>query len=224
MSFVRKHVAQHLQPNWPWLCPAISAKRLDAAPALAERFMKHLRAAGGALSQPRAGLLRRATRAIQLCWNVQMWSRQSDPLAADIVHVREDRRDGADRTRRFGSPEGRLEMLDKNLVQAIAGREDLACNPAGLNLLLTRRHGFLLPVYVTTSATPVSDMCLSVDQHVSVRRFFIITSPCASARVRFWSLNFFVIAPAAANCSPSNGSMVRRGNSSTNERNCTARP
>src|SRR5450631_4141118 len=60
VGFVRKHVAQHLRANRPGPSPAVSAKLLDAAPRTAERFREHLRAASGALSQSRTGLLRRA--------------------------------------------------------------------------------------------------------------------------------------------------------------------
>src|SRR5438309_6782227 len=92
VGFVRKHVAQHFQANRPWPSPAVSAKLLDALVfTTAERFREHLRAASGALGQSRTGLLWRAARAVELCWNLQMRSCKPDPLAADIVHVREDR-------------------------------------------------------------------------------------------------------------------------------------
>jgi hypothetical protein len=41
------------------------------------------------------------------------------------VHVREDRRYGADFARWFGSPRSRVKMFDKNLVHAIIGGKDL---------------------------------------------------------------------------------------------------
>ncbi len=140
MSFVRKHVAQHFQPHRPWWSPAISAEHSDPASAFAERFIEHLRAAGGALGQPSAGFLRSATRAVKLCWNLQMRSSKPDPLTANIVHVREDRRNSTDRSRRFCTPGSRVEMFDKNLVQAIVSGKDLACGLAGSSLLLTPRH------------------------------------------------------------------------------------
>src|SRR3989441_5926333 len=89
VGFVTKHVAQHFQANRPRPSPAISAKLLDAAPTTAERFSEHLRAASGALGQSRTGLLRRAVRAVELWWNLQVRSCKPDPLGADIVHVRE---------------------------------------------------------------------------------------------------------------------------------------
>src|SRR5216684_8743569 len=146
VCFVRKHVAQHFHANRPRPTPAVSEKLLDAAPTTAERFSEHLRAASGALRQSRAGLLRRAVRAVELWRNLQVRSCKPDPLGADIVHVREDRRNGADLAGRFGSPGGRVEMFDKNLVHAIIGGKDLDCGSAELsvNLVLTRGHGSLL--------------------------------------------------------------------------------
>ena len=156
VGFVRKHIAQHFRANRPRLSPAVSAKLLDAAPTTAERFSEHLRAASGALSQSRTGLLRRAMRAVELWWNLQVRSGKPDPLGADIVHVREDRRNGADPffagvfAGRFGcrfrSPGGRVKMFDENLVDAIVGGKDLDCGSAELSvsLGLTRGHGSLL--------------------------------------------------------------------------------
>jgi hypothetical protein len=111
VGFVRKHVAQHLRANGPRPSPAVSAKLLDAAPD-AERFSEHLRAASGALGQPRSSLLSRAVRASKLAWNLQVWSRKPDPLAAYIVHVREDRRNRTGLAGRFGAPGTRVKMLD----------------------------------------------------------------------------------------------------------------
>src|SRR5258708_8301754 len=71
VGFVRKHVAQHFRANRPRPGPAVSAKLLDAVPTIAERFSEHLRAASGALSQSRAGLLRRALRAVELSRTLQ---------------------------------------------------------------------------------------------------------------------------------------------------------
>src|ERR1700675_5094775 len=131
VGFVRKHVAQHFQANRPRLSPAVSQKLLDAASTTAERFSEHLRAASGALGQSRTGLLRRAMRAVELCWNFQVRSCKPDPLAADIMHVREYRRNGAGLARRFGSPGGGVKTFDKNLVYAIVGGKDLDRGPAG---------------------------------------------------------------------------------------------
>src|SRR5438034_2837753 len=146
VGFVQKLVAQHFRANRPRPSPAVSAKLLDAAPTTAERFNEHLRAASGALGQSRTDLLRRTVRAVEPSWNLQVRSCKPDPLGADIVHVREDRRNGAGLARRFGSPGGRVKMFDKNLVHAIIGGKDLDCGSAELsvNLELTRRQHSLL--------------------------------------------------------------------------------
>jgi hypothetical protein len=116
VGFMRKHVAQHFRANPPRPSPAVSAELLDAASITAQRFSEHLRAASCTLGQSRTGLSRRAVRAVELSWNLQVRSCKPDPLAADIVHVREDRRNGADLAGRFGSPCGRVKVFNQNLV------------------------------------------------------------------------------------------------------------
>ena len=147
VGFVRKHVAQHFRPNRPRPGPAVSQKFLDSASITAERFRQHVRAASGALRQCRAGPLRRTIRAVELPWDLQVRSCKPHPLAADIVHVREDGRNGADLAGRFGIPGSRIEMSDKHLVQALIGGKNLECGPAELtvNLGLTRGHASLIP-------------------------------------------------------------------------------
>jgi hypothetical protein len=158
VAFVRKHVAQHFRASRPRPSPAISAKLLDAAPT-AESISEHLRTPGGTLGQSRTGLLRRAMRAAELSWNLQIRSCKPDPLAADIVHVREDRSNGADLAGRFGSPGGRVKMLDKNLVDAIVGGKDLDCGPAELSVNLGWTRGqssLLLEPIILPARTPSS--------------------------------------------------------------------
>jgi hypothetical protein len=146
VGFVRKHVAQHFEANWPRPSPAVSTKFLDPAATIAERFCEHLRTASGALGQSRAGLLRRAACAVELSWNLQVRSCKPDPLGADIVHMREDRRNGADLAGRFGPPGGRVKMFDKNLVHAVIGSKDLDRRSAEnrVNLASTCDLGSLL--------------------------------------------------------------------------------
>ena len=158
VGFVRNHVAEHLWANRPGLSPAISQKLLDAAPAAAERFSQHLRAACGALGQCRTSLLGRAVGSVELGWNLQVRSSKPDPFAADIVHVCEDRRNGADFAGRFGRrfgwrfrrpfsiPGSRVKMFDKKLVDAIVGSKDPDRCWAELSgcLVGSRGHGSLL--------------------------------------------------------------------------------
>ena len=83
VGFVRKHVAQHFQANRPRPSPAVSAKLLDAAFTTAQRLSEHLRAASGALGQSRTGLLRRAVRAIELRWNLQVRSGKPEFISGE---------------------------------------------------------------------------------------------------------------------------------------------
>ncbi len=146
MGFVREHVAEHFHADRPRRSPSVSAKLLDAAATTTERLSEHLGAASGAPGQSLAGLLRRAVRAVELWRKLQVRSCQPDPLAANIVNVREDRRNGAPLPGRFGPPGVRVKMSDKKLVHTIIGGKDLGCGPAELivKLVLKRGHGSLL--------------------------------------------------------------------------------
>jgi hypothetical protein len=146
VGFVSKHVAQHFRANRPRPSPAISAKLLDEAAITAERFGEHLRTTRGALGQSSTSLLRRAVRTVELRWNLQVRSRKPDPFSADIVHMGEDGRNGADVAGRFGFPCGRVEMFHKHLVDAVINGKDLDRGPAELsmNLVLTRGHGSVI--------------------------------------------------------------------------------
>jgi hypothetical protein len=133
VGFVSKHVAEHLQANRPGRSPSVSMKLLDAASTATERFSEHLLAASGALGQSLTSLLRRAMGAVELKWNLEVGSREPDPLAADVVHVGEDRRNGSDLAGffgwrfswQFGCPGGRVKMFDKNLIHTIIDRKHL---------------------------------------------------------------------------------------------------
>jgi hypothetical protein len=142
VGFVSKHVAQHIYANRPRLGPSVPEKLLNAAPAI-KRLRKHLRTASGALGQACTGLLRRTARTVELCRNLQVRRRKPDPLGADIVHMREDRRNRANFARWSRSPRLRGKMFEKNLVDAVVDGKDLGRGSAGLkmNLVSTRSHG-----------------------------------------------------------------------------------
>ncbi len=166
VGFVSKHVAQHLRANRPRLRPAVSAKLLDAAPITAKRFSEHFRAAGGALGQARAGLLRRAAGAVELWWNLQVRRGKPDPLGADIVQVGEDRRNAADVAGGLGSPGGRIKTFDKNLVHAFIGGKDLDRASSELrvgelrvNLGWTLGHGSYSSTYHTSEPPANRKIC-----------------------------------------------------------------
>ncbi len=150
VSFVRKHVAEHFEANRPWPSPAVAVKIFNTAATVAERFIEHLHATSGAFSQCRTGLLGRAMRTVELCWHLQVRCGQPDPLRADIVHVGEDRCNGAGLAGRIGPPRGRVKIFNKNLVDTIVGGKGLDCGPAELsvNLGLTCGHGsYSLPYH-----------------------------------------------------------------------------
>jgi|HubBroStandDraft_1064217.scaffolds.fasta_scaffold113573_2 hypothetical protein len=145
VGLVSQHVAEHFRANRPGLRPAVSEKLLDAGlifrlTTTAERFGEHLRAASGAFGQAGAGLLRRAVRAAELGRNFQVRRGKPDPLAADIVHMGEDRRDVADVVARLAGrsgcrlrgrfPRGKVKMFDEKLVHALIGGKDPDCGPA----------------------------------------------------------------------------------------------
>jgi len=142
VGFVRKHVAEHFHARRPRPSPAVSAKLLDAAPTAVERFGEHLRAASGALGQSPTGLLRRAVPAVELSWNPQVGCCKPDPLAPDIVQVREDRGNASGLAGWFGRPGGRVKMFDENLVHALIGGKDLdgGSPELSVNRGLTRGH------------------------------------------------------------------------------------
>ena len=125
VGFVGKHIAEHFRAWRPGRPPAIPAKLLDAtAGGAAKRFFQHFGAANCAQSQCRAGLPCCAVRALQLRGDLQVRGRQPDPFGADVVHVREDRGDGASFAGRFGEPGRRVKLFDEKLVHAIIGGED----------------------------------------------------------------------------------------------------
>ena len=112
VGFVGKHVAEHFNPNGPGGSEAVPGELFHAAATGVESFREHLEAAGGALGQSRTRLLRRAVRTVELRWNVEMRRGQPYPLAANVVHVGEDRGDSADVAGRFGFPCGGVEVFD----------------------------------------------------------------------------------------------------------------
>lgn len=155
VRFMGNHVAQHFDASRPGLSPAVPEKLFDPAFTIPKCISEQFRAASSTLGQCRTGLLRRAVRAVELAWNLQVRSGQPDPLGAHIVHVGEDRRDRARVAGRFGwqfgVPGGGVEMFDQNLVHSIVGNKGpdggLAEWTVGLvpDLNLARGQDSLLP-------------------------------------------------------------------------------
>jgi hypothetical protein len=138
VGFVSEHVAEHFGADGPRRSPSVAVKFLDAAAAITafdihgtlgingvESFGENVYAAGGAFGQRFAGLLLRATRAMQLCRDFQVWGGEPDPLGTDVVHVGEDSRDAAGLARWLSLPGGWVEMLDEHLIHEVVGGKDL---------------------------------------------------------------------------------------------------
>ena len=85
-------------------------------------------------------------RAVELWRNFQVRRCKPDPLGAHVVHVREDRRNGAGFAWRLGFPRGRVETLNQHLVDALVSGKNLDRGSAELrrNFTLARGHGSLL--------------------------------------------------------------------------------
>ncbi len=130
VGFVGEHVEQHFGADWPGSRPSVSEKMLDWIVASAERFGEHVCAAGGAFGQLRAGLLRGAVRPVEQRRHVEMRSVEPHPLAANIVHVGENGRDGAGVAGWFRFPGERVEMFDDRLIEAIVRGKHLNSNLA----------------------------------------------------------------------------------------------
>jgi predicted transcriptional regulator len=100
-----------------------------------------------------------------------MRSCKPDPLGANIVHVREDRRNGASLAGRFGSPGVGSRCSIRTRFIAYIGGEDLDCGSAQLsvNLLLTRGHGsVLLDLYYFRAAGGHHGIGIPLSQTISI--------------------------------------------------------
>ena len=172
VGFVGQHVAEHFNADRPGRRQAVASKDFDAGLVIGlpcpEGFGKHLRAARGALGQSRAGLLRCAGRAVELCWDSEMRSGEPDPLAANVMHVGEDGGDGPGLVRpragqfrreigwRFCFPGRRVQVLNQELVHAVVGGEHLNCGSAELRISLGQKGGHV--------KAPAFSSCLSYSE------------------------------------------------------------
>jgi hypothetical protein len=140
VRLMSNHVAKHLHANRPRLSPAISPKHLN--PTL-ERLSQHLPTSSRTLRQSNPRLRLRTVRTVQQRRNLQVRSRKPHPLATNIVHMRKDRRDSPNLTRRFRNPRTRVKMLDKTLVHTIISSKHPNRSPIKLsvNLISTSSHG-----------------------------------------------------------------------------------
>src|SRR5258707_1355239 len=108
MRLVREHVSEHGPSGGPRWRPAVARELCNAAIRNGrESIRQHAQALRGAFSVRGSSLLHGATVGIELRRTLQMRRCTPEPLAADIVQMREDGRDGpaiAFLTRRLGAP------------------------------------------------------------------------------------------------------------------------
>ncbi len=111
MSFVREHVGKHGGAGGPGGSPSVSTEFHDAAARIGEGFGEHPRATPGGFGQGGAGLALCAASAMKWVRQFDVRSGETQPLATDVVNVRED---SGERTkiaaRGRGVPGARMEM------------------------------------------------------------------------------------------------------------------
>ena len=157
-------------------------------------------------------MLWRAVRAVELPRNLQVRSCKPDPLAADIVHVREDRGDGAGAgfARRLGCPDFMVKMFDKKLVDAIIGGEGLGCDLTELSVNFGWKwgHGALIldPIILlgranfrTNGDLPVKVPCLFDTKLIMVPAML---RPSSILSLLFLCMAGFAVAQAPPSAKP----------------------
>jgi len=120
MGVMGNHVGEHGNARRPWPGPAIAQKTLPAAPGSSQSFREHLGAAFATFGQRISCLFLGAAAALKRRWELEVWSGEPEPLAANVVDVREDGGDGATFVARpLRLPRARVELLQKKLVHSI---------------------------------------------------------------------------------------------------------
>jgi hypothetical protein len=117
MRFVRNHVGDHRGAARPRLSPTIPPKLFHASIRVCQSFGYHFRATSGAFRQRSASLALCATHVVELHRQLKVRRREPYPLATNIVHMCENRRDSA-ASRSFGArwvaaPGPRIKLLEK---------------------------------------------------------------------------------------------------------------
>src|SRR5690242_4983938 len=91
--------------------------------------------------------------------------------------MREDGRNAAGLAGRFGSPGARVKIFDNNLVYAIVSGKDADRGSGELSvaLVLTRAHGYLVPMHSRRSLTGPRIMGDHVEEIISVQHWLEMT-------------------------------------------------
>src|SRR5215831_18428613 len=95
VGIMRDHVSEHCSARWPRPAPTVAMEEFDR-PAWRERLPQHFRAIPSAARERDLHLASRAAPSVKLYRQLDMGSRKPQPLSASLMHVRKDRRDGAD--------------------------------------------------------------------------------------------------------------------------------
>src|SRR5712664_4101329 len=126
MRLVREHVSEHGPSGGPRWHPTVPTELCNAAIRSGrESIRQHSQTLRGASPVRGSSLLHGAAVGIERCWTLQMRRCKPDPLAADIVQMREDGRDRpatAFLTRRLSSPRTRVQMGEDELVHGVVAR------------------------------------------------------------------------------------------------------
>ncbi len=126
MGLVREHVGKHGASGGPRWHPTVAREFRDAAIRSGRQGIRqHAQALRSAFLVRGGGLLHGAAAGIEQRRTLEMRSCKPDPLAADIVQMREDGRDGpaiAFLTWRLGAPRTRVEIGEDELVHGVIAR------------------------------------------------------------------------------------------------------
>jgi len=127
MRFVGEHVGEHGRAGRPIACPTPAREfRHPPVGILRQRFFEHLETARGAFAMSHGGLPLRAAKGIERRRAFEVRRRMLQPNQTAVVQVGKDGGDGAALAallpQEFGTPRGRREMLEEDLVHSVIGR------------------------------------------------------------------------------------------------------
>lgn len=120
MSIVDDHVSNHGDSRGPRSGPPVAEEFFDSSLRRVQRLFEQLRAAPCAFSQRSSRLTLRAACAIEFSGQLNMRRGEPQPLAPDIMHMSEDRRDGARiTTGRLRPPGAGIQVLEDELIHPL---------------------------------------------------------------------------------------------------------
>jgi hypothetical protein len=159
VRIMQNHVRKHGRAPGPRLGPTIPNELPDANRP-SQGFGQHLRAAFGAFHQRGTDLTLRAAGSIKLRGQLEMRRGKPQPLPANVVHMRKDRRDGAHVSAgRFCPPGAGMQTLDDKLIHlvvyGVGFQQRLAKIRSGQGSGTS--HGF--PSFLFSGIEPNAELC-----------------------------------------------------------------